>query len=103
VVSLIVEWIGGPRQLCDHLAHLLVIKHGDADDVGGGDGRNAIGQPRARLGQRSHRVDADIEHRQPAGPLHHALGHRRTHFAQADIAQLHIFGSRHRYLLPTTG
>ena len=50
-------------QLADHLAHLLVVQDGDADDVGRRDVGDAVGRLRARLGERRHRLGAHVEHR----------------------------------------
>ena len=44
----------------------------------------------ARLGQRRHRLGADVEDDQPARPVDQPLGHRRAHVAQADVAELHV-------------
>ena len=93
--GLIVEWIAMTvpglacaAELADHVAHLLVVEHGDADDVGGRDVGDAVGQRGAQLGQRRHRLGADIEHREPAGPVDQPLGHRRAHVAEPDVAEL---------------
>ena len=40
--------LGIGRQLADDLAHLLVVEHRDADDVGGRDVGHAVGQDRTR-------------------------------------------------------
>ena len=95
VVGSIVEWIAMTvpglacaAELADHLAHLLVVEHGDADDVGGGDIGDAVGQRGAEFGQRGHRLGAHVEDRQPAGPLDQSLGHRRALVAQPDVPEL---------------
>ncbi len=61
--------LGVGRQLADYLAHLLVVEHGDADDVGGGDVGHAVGQAGALFDQRRHRLGPDVENRYPAGPV----------------------------------
>ncbi len=60
-------------QLTDDIAHLLVVEHRHADDVGGRDIGHAVGQRRALLGQRRHRLGAHVENRYPAGPLDQRL------------------------------
>ena len=48
--------LGAARQLTDHVAHLLVVEHGDTDDVGAGDVGDTVGQAGAPFGQRCHRL-----------------------------------------------
>ena len=76
--------LGISRQFADDLAHLVVVEDRDADDVGGGHVGHAVGQRGAGLGEWRHRVDAHVEHREPAGPVDQPLGDRRAHIAQAD-------------------
>ena len=80
--------LGVCRQLADDLTHLRVVEHGDVDDVGGGNVGDTVGQARALLGQRRHRLGPDVVNRYPARPFGHLRGHRRAHVAQPDVAEL---------------
>ncbi len=78
------------RKLSDDLAYLFVVEHGDADDVGGGDVGDAVGEPGAHLGQRRHRIGTHVEHRQAARPVDQPLGDRPAHLPKADEAELDV-------------
>ena len=75
-------------ELADDVTHLLVVEHGDTDDIGGSDVGDVVGQRRTQLGQRGHRLGADVEHDEAARPVDKPLRHRRALIAQTDIPQL---------------
>ena len=75
-------------QLADHLTHLRVVEHGDVDDVRGGHVGHAPGQAGALLGQRRHRLGADVVNGYATGPFGHLGSHRGAHVAQPDVAEL---------------
>ena len=78
--------VGG--EFTDHLPHLSVVEHRHADDVGDRDVGDAIGKGGAGFGQWRHRLGAHVEHHDPTGPVDEALGHRRPHVAESDVAEL---------------
>ena len=82
-------------ELTDDLAHLLVIEHGDADDVGDRYVSDAVGQRRAELGKGRHGLGAHIEYRDTTRPFHEALGHGRTHVSETDIAEFCVVAFTH--------
>jgi len=84
-------------ELSDDLPHLLVVEHGDADDVSGRHVRDAVSQRRTELGQRRHGLGTHVEYRDTARPFHEPLGHGRTHVSETDIAEFRFVALTHEF------
>ena len=54
------------------------------------------------LGQRRHRLGADVENDQTTRPFDEPLGHRRAHVAQSDVAELHLVTHERKICPPST-
>jgi hypothetical protein len=94
--------LGVRCELTDDLAHLYVVEDGHADDVGDGDVGDAVRQGRPHFGQRRHSLGANIENHYPARPFDEALGHRRAHIAEADVAELQVLAHQRMICPPST-
>lgn len=90
--------LGVLTQLPHDVAHLLVVEHRDADDVGIGYVGDAVGEARAEFRQRCHRLGAHIEDHDAAGPVYEAFRHRSALVAEADVAELDVLA--HRMICP---